>query len=229
MKPYYEDTKAGITIYHGDCREILPGLPKVDLVLTDPPYGTQVLRDGYGRRQNNKATNGKVGVHIAGDADLGAFKRMVGAVKCNLLCTFGSPKKSFEMLQAIRRRSFTCVAELVWDKNIPGLGAGIRYQHENIYIAVFENFEFCGYGGLFSVIRETSVSRGGFHPHEKPVDLLKRLLIYAGGETILDPFMGSGTTLRAAKDLRRKAIGIEIEERYCEIAARRLQQEVLPL
>jgi site-specific DNA-methyltransferase (adenine-specific) len=68
-----------------------------------------------------------------------------------------------------------------------------------------------------------------YHKNEKPLALMKRALEWLPGETILDPFMGSGTTLRAAKDLGRKAIGIEIEERYCEIAAKRLAQEVLPL
>lgn len=68
------------------------------------------------------------------------------------------------------------------------------------------------------------------HPTQKPLGLMRWCLTTAGGSgTVLDPFMGSGTTLRAALDLGRRAIGIEIEERYCEIAARRLDQMVLPL
>lgn len=228
MKPYYDDGK-GIVIYNGDCREIMPTLGRFDLLLTDPPYGTKKDCDGYGRRQKNLATNGKVGVHIAGDEDLTAFVGMLAAENSQLICTFGSPKKSYEMLSAIMGAGLSIAAELIWDKNIPGLGGGIRYQHENIYIATPSKFE--GNGQLFSVIRETSVSRGGFHPHEKPTGLICRLIVYCGDDvqTILDPFAGSGTTGRAAKDLGRKCTMIEIEEKYCEIAAKRMSQEVLSL
>jgi site-specific DNA-methyltransferase (adenine-specific) len=65
------------------------------------------------------------------------------------------------------------------------------------------------------------------HKNEKPEALMRRLVSWMPGDPVLDPFMGSGTTLRAAKDLGRKAIGIEIDEKYCEIAARRMRQEVL--
>jgi len=80
--------------------------------------------------------------------------------------------------------------------------------------------------GVLSVSLPTLAPERRWHPTAKPVELMLRLLSKTQG-TILDPFMGSGTTLRAAKDLGRKAIGIEIEERYCEIAARRMGQEVL--
>ena len=222
-KPYYNES--GITLYHGDCLEILPLFGGVECVVTDPPYGTKIDRDGYGRRQNNRATNGKVGVHIAGDEDLTAFEKMLASANPQLLCTFGSPKKSAEMLAVINAAGLSVTAEIVWDKNIPGLGGGIRYQHENIYIATRSKFE--GNGQLFSVMRETSVSRGGEHPHEKPTALVGKLLCYMGRTLVCDPFAGSGTTLRAAKDLGWQAIGIEVNEAYCEIAARRMSQGVL--
>ena len=221
-KPYYHED--GIALYHGDCLELLP-LFAVECVVTDPPYGTKIDRDGYGRRQNNRATNGKVGVHIAGDEDLTAFGKMLAAANPQLLCTFGSPKKSAEMLAVINAAGLSVTAEIVWDKNIPGLGGGIRYQHENIYIATRSKFE--GNGQLFSVMRETSVSRGGEHPHEKPTALVGKLLNYMGQTLVCDPFAGSGTTLRAAKDLGWHAIGIEVNEAYCEVAARRMSQGVL--
>jgi len=86
-------------------------------------------------------------------------------------------------------------------------------------------------GSKESGVLRWPVSSGSFadHPCQKPLGLVRKLINKHGGTTILDPFMGSGTTLRAAKDLGRRAIGIEIEERYCEIAVKRLQQSVLPL
>jgi len=106
---------------------------------------------------------------------------------------------------------------LVWDKQIDGLNFG--------------ECEVCWTSMTFAPriyrYRAVMVDGGKQHPTQKPVDLMKWCLGFAPAGTVLDPFMGSGTTLRAAKDAGRKAIGIEIEERYCEIAAKRLRQRVL--
>ena len=209
-------------LHCGDCREIVPTLGKFDLLLTDPPYGTRVESDGYGRRQNNRATNGKVGVQIEGDEDLTVFSEILELVNPNLLFAFSSPKKSFEMLSVIIGNGLSIMAELVWDKNIPGLGGGIRYQHENIYIAAHSKFD--GSGQLFSVMRETSVSRGGDHPHEKPVELMKSLISYSGDiQTILDPFSGVGTILIAAENLNRKSTNIELEPNFVAVCLQRFK------
>ena len=122
---------------------------------------------------------------------------------------------------------------MVWDKG-PASGMGDltlpwKCSFELIWILGHGWVGRRDEGVLRGHITVTWASKGRVHPNEKPVSLLRAILAKAPGETVLDLFAGSGTTLRAAKDLGRKAIGIEIEERYCEIAAKRLAQEVLPL
>ena len=118
---------------------------------------------------------------------------------------------------------------IVWDKG-NGMGEFWRSSHEFILFLTKQKPDKLKHGGCFNVLRFPSIKNKN-HPAEKPVKLIVELLKASSSEdqTILDPFMGSGTTLRAAKDLRRKAVGIEIEEKYCEIAVQRLRQEVLSL
>jgi DNA modification methylase len=224
MKPYYEES--GITIYHGDCREVLPTLPRVDLVLTDPPYGTQLLGGGYGRRQLH-SIDGRHGRTIAGDCDLSLFSEVVpvleALVEPGWMLVFYAPRKTPEFVASVKT---WWIGEIVWDGCCPGLGYTVRYQHESVAVLMVGNAPRPT-SPIISIIREYGEGVDA-HPHQKPIALMKKLAAFIDG-TILDPFMGSGTTLRAAKDLGRRAIGIEIEERYCEIAARRLSQGVLDL
>ena len=201
-KPYYEEN--GITIYHGDCREILPTLPKVDLVLTDPPYGILSKGSAHIRRFNKNIGRGDVHWDIApSKATLQALmvvgrKAMIwGGNNFDLGPTFGW---------------------LIWDKQNDGLNFGeCEYCWTNMKFAPRIHRERC-----------INIDNAREHPTQKPKNLMIRCIQMDVDlpSTILDPFMGSGTTLRAAKDLGRKAIGIEIEEKYCEIAAKRLSQEV---
>lgn len=222
VKPYYEED--GITIYHGDCREILPQLPKVDLVLTDPPYGTQLMCGGYGRAQNW----GSIRRRIIGDSDLSSIEGAAPLLFYALcedswLITFCSSRRMLEHGAIFTQAGFSFYGEIIWDKGAPGLGYTIRYSHESAL--VFRKGEpEKEEAAILSIIREPAEHDA--HPHEKPVKVCKAILLLSSG-IVLDPFMGSGTTLRAAKDLGRRAIGIEIEEKYCEIAANRLAQKVL--
>jgi len=196
LKPYYEDTHC--TIYHGDCREILPEIPKVDLVLTDPPYGIgRLMKGGKNTGHWNKLSCGNEWDYFAPDlTDIikkGEKYIIWGGNYFNL-----PPSRCFFFWYKTNSVPTMADGELA----ITSLDKNARvYKH--------------------SVI-------SGEHPTQKPIKLMKWCIEQAGEpQTILDPFMGSGTTLRATKDLNRKAIGIEMEEKYCEIAVKRLAQEVM--
>ena len=216
MKPYYEH--AGITIYHGDCRSILEDLRAdtvFDLFLTDPPYGIALANHGKGdgrRRRNDFA--------IVGDHDALAGQSIIDSLQEVALIAFASPMKAW---------AGKWDQWLAWDK---GLAVGGGGDPESRWKFTWELVQVARLGGL-SGKREGSVlsfpmmpqdSRD--HPAEKPEALLKYLISKTGHARVVDPFCGVGSTCVAAKQLGRRAIGIEIEERYCEIAAKRLSQEV---
>lgn len=213
MKPYYQDEYA--TIYHGDCREILPGLPKIDLVLTDPPYGIK-LETAYKLRGRSRLAQCKDYPEIHGD-DQEFDPTFLLKWPCilwgaNYYCS-KLPKSS---------------GWLVWDKRC-GRMQNDQTDGELAFTNVIKGVRI--FHHEWNGFRRDSEIDESYHPTQKPVALIIWVLSFKWipGGLILDPFMGSGTTLRAAKDLQRKAIGIEIEEKYCEVAAKRLAQEVLPL
>lgn len=240
MTPYYDDGQ--IQIWHGDCRDVFPYLDprSVDLLLTDPPYASGARRDA------EKSVRGSM-LREFDDADwfshdamtTWGFSWFLRSVLTDLrpVLTIGAHMYIFSdwrqtpsvygMVEATGYRVNHC---LVWDKEHFGMGAYWRNQHENIIFASNGMPEGMVDRGMGSVLRCKTVSSSArVHPTEKPSGLMRQIIQAAPGGTILDPFMGSGPTLRAAKDLGRKSIGIEIDERNCEIAVRRLQQSVLPL
>jgi site-specific DNA-methyltransferase (adenine-specific) len=231
VQPYYEH--GGIAIYHGDCRDFLLHL-RADHLITDPPYGTDG-DNGYGRRQLAPG-DGRLGHRIANDGDLAVWREALGLIvprlpKTAWACAWCSPR------HAARRESedimiaagLELLGEAIWDKGGAGLGYTLRYAHEVVLVA--------RKGGaktkapLLSMLRARRSSRAiaGRHPHEKPVGVVWPLVALAGEGVILDPFCGRGSVLRAAKDQGLSAIGIELEERWCEMAAKLLQQEALPM
>ena len=200
MKPYYEQD--GITIYHGDCREILPSL-SADVLITDPPYGV-----------------GKAAWDSAFDVpwDLFGIASPVVAVMpgvCNLL----SCPREFGSL--VYRWSFS--AHLVNGMTRGHLGFGnwipvLVWSQPGV--SLYQKQSDCR---AFAVGCDMKPD----HPSPKPLNVMLWFLSRLPGAVTVDPFMGSGTTLVAAKRMGRCAIGIEIEERYCEIAVRRLAQSVM--
>jgi DNA modification methylase len=214
MQPYYQDDL--VTIYHGDCREVLWLSIEADVLVTDPPYGMK-----YGGWNNRRQA-------VIGDESTSS--------RDSVLAVWPGPALVFGTWRAPRPADTRLV--LIWDKGRPGMGdiprgdgrSGPRLglpwgpSHEEIYV-IGEGF--AGSPRMGTVLRFDVVR--GPHPTIKPVALMAHLLERCPPGVVLDPFMGSGSTLVAAAALGRKAIGIEIEERYCEIAANRCRQEVLGL
>jgi DNA modification methylase len=229
MTPYYQDSHA--TIYQGDCRDVAESLPAgaADLVLTDPPYGMAfvsgmrtvtelgaVRSDGVrqGIRSVRKALNNLERVYSE-DAHFLVF------------CHWESWPDFYDGLSHL----FSIRNALIWHKARGGMG-DLRHEYAKDYEVVLFGARSRGreIGG-----RRDGTVIAGFppvsgssreHPTEKPVALLRYLISKHTEPSgcVLDPFMGSGSTLVAAKSIGRKAIGIELNEHYCEIAARRLQQ-----
>lgn len=206
MKPYYDHKD--IQIYLGDCREILLQLPKVDLVLTDPPYG--------------------VGLEYEGKFH-DTFGNWISLMET--LIPWGKENAKAMMLCTSKIEGERWIWEnhppdwrMCWYKGAQSARCHIGFKDwEPIFI-----WGRCWTIPIHDYFRAPTLPHGTYgHPCPKHDKWARFLIGKSEAQTILDPFLGSGTVLRAAKDLGRKAIGIEIEEKYCEIAAKRLAQEVL--
>jgi DNA modification methylase len=214
LQPYYDQD--GITIYHGDCAKVLPWLSSVDLLLTDPPYGIGA------DNQKRIISRGKL-----------ATARDYGASNWD---SKPPPKWLLELAQGMAETQILWGGNyyglpasscwLVWDKDNGGNDfADCELAWTNMTKAV-RQFKWKWNGmlqeksGLDKEIR--------VHPTQKPLALMRWCLSFVpNAKTVLDPFMGSGTTLLAAKLDGRAAVGIELNEQYCEKAAKRLEQGVL--
>jgi len=215
VTPYYDDGQ--VVIYHGDCRDVLPGIdvPDGSTMLCDPPYGHS-YESNHPRRHGAPRS-------IANDADTSVREAIVEwwAGRGPALI-FGSWK---------RPRPAATKGVLVWDKG-GALGSGDlslpwKFDHEEVYVL---GGPWAGRRDCGSVLRHPPVQAvGRSHPNEKPVGLMSKLLAKTPGGLVVDPCSGVGPVLEAAKSRGRRAIGIELSERYCEIAARRLAQGTLDL
>lgn len=206
--PFFRDEY--VTIYHGDCREIVPRLGRFDLLLTDPPYG--IGRDGS-KRTTSSHGGRKAYDFLGWDAER-------------------PPTWLLQMLLAAADK------HIVWGGNyfVDALSPTMKWLVWDKGQRICQSDGELAWTSLEGALRICTLNRvelmadGAEHPTQKPEKLMRWCIEQAGDvQTILDPFAGSGTTGRAAKDLGKQAVLIEREERFCEIAARRLQQDVLSL
>lgn len=247
MTPYY--SKDGITIYHGDCREVLPLLERssVRLCWTDPPYG-HGNQDGDLQaarvRDDVKGARKKAAKPIHSDRPdamretLQGSMPLIAPLMCRDCCCCccaggGGPTVTFAWLaQQMDCAPWSFFHAVIWDKSSRGHGLGWRFRRNYEFVMV----SHLRTGSLAWTDDDVAVpnivhfhpTRYEHHPNEKPVPLVSHFIALTTemGELVLDPFMGSGTTLVAAKQMGRCAIGIEMSEEYCEEAARRLEQSV---
>jgi site-specific DNA-methyltransferase (adenine-specific) len=214
MSIYYADES--VTLYHGDCREVTAWL-EADVLVTDPPYG-RAWRQGEAGVSRGWASDAHPG--IAGDESTETRDAALSMWAGRPAIAFGDlmlpPPKGVKQVLIFRK------SPLMGTK---GTFLGFRRDAEAIYLLGW----LAGLGGTSSVLssnaRGNQVQRIG-HPHAKPLDVMETLIRRTEG-VVADPFAGSGSTLVAAKRLGRKAIGVELEERYCEVIAKRLAQGVL--
>lgn len=247
MKPYYEDD--WVTIYHGDCLDVLPGLSGIGALVTDPPYSSGGAFRGD-RTQSTIAkyvnTDSIIGTYhpeFAGDNRdqrsflawatmwLNASRRasLAGAV----LCSFIDWRQLPTLTDAVQAGGWTWRNLATWWK------PGVRMQRgmfsgsaEYIVFGINGPTTRSDHDGAVQNVFKCAPVGGDEKEHiaEKPADVMGWILqVVPPGSIVLDPFAGSGSTLRAAKDRGLRSIGIDVDERYCEVAAQRVSQEVLAL
>lgn len=220
-QPYYQDES--VTLYHGDCLEVTEWL-QADVLVTDPPYGI-----AWDRPVTKGAKNAWHNDGIKGDADTSARDTILdlwGDEKPAII--FGSLRAAYpenwRMMLVFQKPSATASgmfgAFLPWRKDWePIFVLGKEWPKEPSMRS--------------SVVATSELSAGGYrgyatmtgHPHTKPIDVMSKLIEACPTGLIADPFAGSGSTLLAARNMGRRAVGVELEEKYCEMTARRLSQQ----
>jgi site-specific DNA-methyltransferase (adenine-specific) len=230
VKPYYDD--GTVTIYHGDCRDVADAIQpgSTDLLLTDPPYGAAWVAKGSTVQSAIAADGARQGMRVVRQALFACLPTLAADAHALVFCHWQSWPDFYDAVSGY----LPIKNALIWHKAAGGMGnvrADYIKDYEVILYARLGDRIIGGDGSYSNVLSGFSRPQNRTHPAEKPVALLRQLVMRhapAGG-MVLDPFMGTGSALVAAAECGRRAVGIELDERYCEIAARRCAQDVLDL
>jgi DNA modification methylase len=233
VKPYYQDDH--VTIYHGDCRDLGPdeiGAASVDMLLTDPPYGMAFESGWTAAKATVKSDGVRQGVRVVRGALNHLSYSFADDMHALVFCHWESWPDFYDNLCHL----FPIRNALIWNKGGGGMG-DLRHEYAKDYEillfgAVSRGRELAGKrtGAVISGHKRVPAQQRHL-PFEKPVSLLIELIERhtRPGDLVLDPFVGSGSTLVAAKACGRRAIGVELDEDRCRIAVDRLAQGVLNL
>lgn len=242
MQPYYQEN--GITIYHADCRDVIPSLSSVDITVTSPPYNQidpKIMKPSGMTKDRGAGLGWIEKFQTYGYSDnkpeseyqewLSFIVAQCLVVSMGLVWVNHKTRyRDKEAIHPLRFLNFPLYSEIVWDRggSLTLNARKFALSHEFVFGFGVPHFWDDHLNTRMSVWRICKEGNAG-HVCAFPESLVSPIIAAScpPSGVVLDPFMGSGTTLRVAKDLGRKAIGIEIEERYCEIAANRLRQEVL--
>lgn len=255
MVPYYDDGH-GIVIYHGDCADVLPTLSDVDLVVTSPPYNLGMHPSGKGSGMHagsGYTANGATWTRVADLAggygsyddrmvqgDYDAWQTEIVGLCWAALSESGAifynhkprPMNGELHLPLAYGAGLPLRQIITWDRGVGMNFSTSFFLPKAEWIIVWAKpawrlvtRDVSAYGDVWRFPPEARTD----HPAPFPYELPQRCILATAARTVVDPFMGIGTTLRAAKDLGCRAVGIEIDERYCSVAAERLGQEVFPL
>jgi len=246
MIPYYQDDL--VTIYHGEALSIIPTLPAFDALVADPPYSSGGLHrsdrmvstvskyvnsDTYAVRHEFTGDNRDQRSYLAW-VGLWMTAALMRAKPGAVACLFTDWRQLPTTTDALQAGGWIWRGVAVWDKTLKARPAAGQFTSQAEYVV----WGTCGptavrqlgfqIPGVFRAMAPDNDERD--HITQKPIEVMRWMMdAVAPGGLVVDPFMGSGSTLVAAKESGRRSIGIEIEERYCEIAARRCSQEVLGL
>jgi len=227
VRPFFQADE--VSLYHGDCRDVLPELPagSVDLLLTDPPYGKHYVAEGRPvRKLNIRADGARQGVRVVRQALFADLPMLRDDANVLVFCHWESWPDFYDAICPL----VPIKNALIWHKDRGGPG-DTRMEYARDYEVLLY-----GAHGRRAIAgrRDGAVVRGfppvgakRLHPTEKPVGLLEYLIgkHCPPGGMVLDPFLGSGSTLLAAQRLGRRGVGVEIDGRYCRITADRLHQQ----
>jgi len=251
VNPYFEEE--GCTIYNGDCREVIPTLNNVNLTVCSPPYNqlSSLLREPSGSwAEVGGGLNFVRNWQKAGYVDdlpeeeyqnrqntIFGMVATASAIDSSLFYNHQIRWRDTEIIHPVKWFNpplWNLREEIIWARNggmMMNARMFCRFDERILWFVRSDkwkwNQEAVGLGTVWNIACDQG--RGKEHPVAYPEEIPARAIsaVTDQGDLILDPFMGSGTTLRAAKNLGRRAIGIEIEEKYCEIAARRMAQKVM--